>query len=155
MDGATGMLIKLGVRLAVFGLVFFIAARRNPKIVIPVKWATPLVALVFAILNTTLYWGLRPVLDLATLGALGFAMPLIVNIILLVVTVKFFAWHKLPRFISKVPVNKGDPKKKSEQSGEARPLFVIEGLFATLWMALILTAAHGVLWVALDYIPSK
>jgi hypothetical protein len=156
MDGATGILIKLGVRLAVFGLVFFIAARRNPKIVIPVKWATPLVAFVFAVLNTTLYWALRPVLDLATLGALGFAMPLIVNIILLFVTVKFFAWEKLPRFIARAPATSKDDKKKSEAgTGEAKPLFVIEGLFATLWMALILTAAHGALWVALDYIPSK
>jgi hypothetical protein len=154
MDGATGILIKLGVRLAVFGLVFFIAARRNPKIVIPVKWATPVVALVFALLNTTLYWALRPVLDLATLGALGFAMPLIVNIILLFVTVKFFAWEKLPRFIAKSAA-KGDKDQKKTEAGEAKPLFVIEGVFATLWMALILTVAHGALWVALDYIPAQ
>lgn len=153
MDGVTGTLIKLGVRFVVFGVVFYLAARRNPKVVIPVKWATPVVALVFALLNTTLYWALRPILDLATLGALGFAMPLIVNIILLVVTVKFFAWDKLPRFIAKAPA-KDDDKKKPEPA-EAKPLFVIEGIFATLWMALVLTVAHGALWVALDYIPSK
>jgi len=151
MDGATGLFIKLGVRLVVFGGVFFIAARRNPKIIIPVRWATPIVALVFALLNTTLYWALRPVLDLATLGALGFAMPLIVNILLLYATVKFFSWQKLPRFIAKTA---GSKDKKSEPKGEAQPLFVIDGLFATMWMALILTAAHGVLWVALDYIPN-
>jgi hypothetical protein len=151
MDGATGLLIKLGVRLVVFGAVFFIAARKNPKVVIPVKWATPVVALVFALLNTTLYWGLRPVLDLATLGALGFAMPLVVNIILLYVTVKFFAWEKLPRFVTKP---KTDDKKKSEAKGEAVPLFTINGIFTSMWMALILTAAHGVLWFALDYIPN-
>lgn len=150
MDGATGVLIKLGVRLLVFGAVFFIAARRNPKIVIPVKWATPLVALVFALLNTTLYWALRPVLDLATLGALGFAMPLIVNIILLYATVKFFAWDKLPRFLTR-SANKDE--KKSDK-GEAVPLFAINGIFAQMWMALILTLAHGALWFALDYLPS-
>ena len=115
MDGATGLLIKLGVRFVVFGVVFFIAARKNPKVVIPVKWATPLVAAVFAILNTRLYWALRPVLDLATLGALGFAMPFIVNSVLLFVTVRFFAWHKLPRFIAKAPA--GDDKREVRVRG--------------------------------------
>lgn len=150
MDGATGLLIKLGVRFVVFGAVFFIAARRNPKVVIPVKWATPVVALTFALLNTTLYWALRPVLDLATLGALGFAMPLIVNLVLLYATVKFFAWEKLPRFVAK---SKDGDKKKSEPA-DAKPLFTIDGVFTAMWMALILTAAHGVLWFALDYIPN-
>jgi len=152
MDGATGLLIKLGVRLVVFGAVFFIAARKNPKVVIPVKWATPVVALVFALLNTTLYWALRPILDLATLGALGFAMPLIVNIILLYVTVKLFAWHKLPRFVPRAAKDAAKDDKK--KSAEAQPLFTIQGIFTAMWMALILTAAHGVLWFALDYIPN-
>ena len=92
------------------------------------------------------------VLDLATLGALGFAMPLVVNIILLYVTVKFFAWEKLPRFVPGGG-KKTDDKKKSDAKAEAVPLFTIEGIFTAMWMALILTAAHGVLWVALDYIP--
>lgn len=154
MTGATGILIKLGVRLLVFGVVFFIATRRNPKIIIPVKWATPLVALVFALLNTALYWALVPVLDLATLGALGFAMPLIVNILLLYATVRFFAWDKLPRFVT--PTKSDDPKaKKKDDKGEAKPLFAIDGIFAMLWMALIVTVAHGVLWFALDYVPAN
>lgn len=150
MDGATGVLIKLGVRLLVFGLVFFFAARKNPKVVIHAKWATPLVAFVFAALNTGLYWALKPVLDLATLGALGFIMPLVVNALLLVATVKFFAWEKLPRFIEQ----HGD-KAATDKPADARPLFRIDGLFATLWMALILTVAHGALWVGLDYLPSR
>jgi hypothetical protein len=153
MSGATGILIKLGVRLLIFGVVFYIAARRNPKIVIPVKWATPLVAMVFALLNTGLYWALLPVLDLATLGALGFAMPLIVNTLLLWATVRFFAWDKLPRFVVTAP--KTDDKKKKEEKGEAKPLFAIDGIFAMLWMALIVTVAHGVLWFALDYVPAN
>src|SRR6185436_7257965 len=132
---------------------FFIAARRNPKIVIPAKWATPVVALVFALLNTVLYWALLPVLDLATLGAVGFAMPLIVNLLLLWATVRFFAWHKLPRFVVMAP--KTDDPKKKEAKGEAKPLFAIDGIFAMLWMALIVTVAHGVLWFALDYIPNN
>jgi hypothetical protein len=152
MDGATGILIKGGIRLLVFGAVFFIVARRNPKVRIHAKWATPLVAIVFAALNTGLYWALKPVLDLATLGALGFFMPLIVNTILLVGTVKFFAWDKLPRVTTKPA---GDDKKQTEPKGASKPLFEIDGIFTTLSMALILTAAHGVLWFALDYIPSK
>ena len=87
-------------------------------------------------------WGL------ATLGALGFFMPLLINTVLLFGTVKFFAWEKLPRFI---PKSEGDKDTKKE----ARPLFAIDGIFTTLWLALILTAAHGVLWFALDYIPSR
>ncbi len=155
MNGATGILIKLGVRLAVFGVVFFFIARRNPKVVIPVKWATPLVALVFALLNTGLYWALKPILNLATLGALGFFMPLIVNMLLLIATVKFFAWHRLPRFLPKTNADHEDAglfqKKKDVQ---ARPLFAIDGIFATLWLALVLTIVHGALWVALDYLPN-
>lgn len=146
MDGATGVLIKLGVRLVIFGVVFYLAARRNPKVLIHAKWATPLVALVFATLNTGMYWALRPILDFATLGALGFFMPFIVNMVLLIATVRLFAWDKLPRVISKA--------SKSENA-IAKPLFEIDGLMTTLWMALVLTVVHGALWVALDYLPSR
>jgi hypothetical protein len=149
MDGATGILIKLGVRLVVFGVVFFFAARKNPKVAIHARWATPLVALVFALLNTALYWALKPMLDLATLGAIGFFLPLIVNAILLVATVRAFAWHRLPRVLVR-------PRGAAETvKPEARPLFEIRGVLATLWMAVFLTAAHGALWVALDYLPSR
>ena len=155
MDGPTGILIKLGVRLLVFGLVFYFAARRNPKVAIHAKWAAPLVAFVFAGLNTGLYWALKPVLDLATLGALSFFMPFIVNMVLLVATVKFFAWDKLPRVLTKPAGDDKKADKKSEKKPEAHPLFEIHGILTTLWMAAILTIAHGVLWVGLDYIPSK
>ncbi|MGE3457452.1 MAG: hypothetical protein AB7O24_20220, partial [Kofleriaceae bacterium] len=64
MTGVTGLLIKLGVRLVVFGLAFWIATRRNPKIVVAKKWALPVIALVFAVLNTGLYVGLNRLLDL-------------------------------------------------------------------------------------------
>ena len=149
MDGATGVLIKLGVRLVIFGVVFYLAARRNPKVLIHAKWATPLVAFVFAALNTGMYWALRPILDFATLGALGFFMPFIVNMVLLVATVRFFAWDKLPRVISKPAKSEHDAKPI------AKPLFEIAGLMTTLWMALVLTVVHGGLWVALDYLPSR
>jgi hypothetical protein len=126
MTGALGILIKLGVRLVVFGLVFWLAARRSPKVVMPNKWATPLIALTFAALNTGLYWALTPLLNLATLGALGFAMPFVVNCLLLLVTVRIF---------------------------QRKKWLEIQGIMATFWLALVLTAAHGAMWLALDYIP--
>lgn len=126
MSPFVAMLIKLGVRLVVFTGVFWFAAKKNEKIVFEKKWAPPLVALVFAVLNTGLYWMLKPVLNIATMGAVGFALPFVINGALLLGTMKVF---------------------------EKRKWFRIEGFFATLWMALILTAAHGVLWVAVDYIP--
>jgi len=127
MSGATGILIKLGVRLVVFTAVFWIAAKKNPKVVFENKWATPLVALVFAVLNTALYWGLKSVLDIATLGAVGFALPFILNTALLALTVRIF---------------------------QSRPWFKIDGLLATLWLSTFLTIAHGVLWFVLDYLPA-
>ena len=126
MSPFVAMLIKLGVRLVVFTGVFWFAAKKNEKIVFEKKWAPPLVALVFAVLNTGLYWMLKPVLNIATMGAVGFALPFVINGALLVGTMKVF---------------------------EKKKWFRIEGFFATIWMALILTAAHGALWVAVDYLP--
>jgi hypothetical protein len=128
MSGATGILIKLGVRLVVFTAVFWLAARKHDKVVFEKRWAPPLVALVFAVLNTALYWLLTPLLKVAALGALGFVMPFFANTILLAITVRIF---------------------------QSKKWFRIEGLLATLWMATFLTLAHGALWVALDYIPAR
>lgn len=128
MTGVTGLLIKLGVRFVVFGLVFWVATRRNPKILVEKKWAFPLIAGVFAILNTGLYWALRPVLDLATLGTMGFVMPLVVNILLLLATIRIF---------------------------QTKKWLEVQGTLATLWLGGFLTLAHGVLWFGLDYLPPK
>jgi hypothetical protein len=141
------VLIKLGVRLVVFTAVFWIAAQKNPKVVIRSKWITPLVALTFSLLNTGLYWALKPILNLATFGAIGFAMPFVVNIVLLVATVRLLG--KLKR------APKADPAKKDAKPAETKPLFAIDGIVATLWMAIILTAAHGVLWFFVDYLPPR
>jgi hypothetical protein len=138
MSGVTELLVKLAVRLVVFTAVFWIAAKRNPKVTFGKKWVPPLVGLVFAILNTALYWALTPILELATFGTIAFAMPLVVNLLLLVATARVFA--------RRAPI---DPKAK-----DAPPaLFHVDGFFTTMWMAIFLTLAHGVLWVALDYIP--
>ncbi len=128
MSGGTAILIKLGVRLLVFGLVFFIATRKNPKVIVSKKRVLPLIALVFAVLNTALYWLLAPILNVATLGAAGFLMPFVVNMVLLIGTVKIFSRWKW---------------------------FEIQGVMTTLWMAAFLTLAHGALWLGLDYFPAR
>ena len=121
------ILIKMAIRLVVFVAVFWFAARKNPKIRIQPRWAVPLVASVFAVLNVGLYWLLKPVLNLATFNVAWFAMPLVLNLIFLVTTVRAF---KTKKWIE------------------------IDGVLATLWMALILTAVHCLLYAALDYIPA-
>jgi uncharacterized membrane protein YvlD (DUF360 family) len=122
------LLIKLGVRLVVFTAVFWLIARAMKQVVIKPKWATPIVAAVFALLNTGLYWALEPILNLATLGVIGFAMPLVINILILAVTVRIV---------------------------EKKEWLKIDGLFATLKVAGLLTVTHGALWFAMDYLPPK
>jgi uncharacterized membrane protein YvlD (DUF360 family) len=68
----------------------------------------------------------KPILNLATLGAVAFAMPLVINGALLLATERIF---------------------------QSRKWFRIDGLFAMVWMAIFLTVAHGALWVAIDYLP--
>lgn len=126
MSPALAILIKLGVRLVVFTGVFWIAARKNKNIIFEKKWALPLVGFAFAVLNTALYWALKPIMNLATLGVIGFVMPLVINGVLLAITVRIFE------------------RKKH--------WFRIDGFMAMMWMAIILTLAHGALWVGLDYI---
>jgi hypothetical protein len=124
----TILLIKLGVRLVVFTAVFWLIARAMKQVVIKPRWATPIVAAVFALLNTGLYWALVPILNLATLGVIGFAMPLVINILLLAVTVRIV---------------------------EKKEWLKIDGLVATLKVAALLTLTHGALWFAMDYLPPK
>lgn len=121
------LLIKLGVRLVIFTAVFWVAAKKNQKIIIEKKWATPVVGFAFAVLNTALYWVLGRVLNIATLGVVGFAMPLVINGVLLMVTARVF--QQKPQW------------------------FRLDGFFAGMWMAIFLTLAHGVLWLGLDYLP--
>jgi hypothetical protein len=113
----TWLLVKLGIRLLGFIAVFWLAAARNPKIKIQPRRAIPLVAGLFAVFNLGLYWLLEPVLNLATFGAAWFAMPLLINLGFLLATLRVF---------------------------EKKRWFVIEGIRATLFLALLLTAAHGV-----------
>ena len=124
----TWLFVKLGLRLLGFIAVFFLATRKNPKIKIAPRWAIPIVAGVFGIMNVGMYWLLKPVLDLATFGAAWFAMPLLINLGFLIATMRIT---------------------------EKKKWLVIDGIRATLYLALLLTAAHGVLWFGLDWIPAK
>ena len=130
MTGVTGLLIKLGARFVVFGLVFFLAARRSSKIELRSKWFVPLIALVFAVLNMGAYWLVRGVIGLATFGAIGILLPLAVNLVLLLVTARLFAVTQ-------------------------KPWLAIKGMWPTLWLAIALTCAHGLVWFALDYVPTR
>jgi uncharacterized membrane protein YvlD (DUF360 family) len=100
----------------------------EPRILIRPRWAVPLIGMLFAILNVALYWILRPLLDLATLRTASFAIPFVVNGLLL--------WGT-----ARIVHNKQWLK--------------ISGVFAALWLAMAVTIAQGVLWVALDYLPAK
>lgn len=148
MDGISGFLIRLGVRVVVFGAAFLLASRKTPRVAIRAWWAIPLVASVFALLNTALYWALKPLLDLATFGMLALIMPLVVNTLLLVATVRLFGWRRVPRVVGKASAEPASPPQR-------RPLFEIDGIFTTVVLAAILTVLHGALWVAFDYLPNR
>jgi hypothetical protein len=116
----TWFLAKLGIRFVVFGAVFGVVAHRRKDVIIEPKWALPLCGLVFAVLNTGLYWLLKPLLNLATLWTVWFLVPLLVNGFLLYLTDRLL-----------------------------KPL-KIDGLVPLAHLAGWLTLAHGVLWVVLD-----
>jgi uncharacterized membrane protein YvlD (DUF360 family) len=126
MNGITGILIKFGVRLVVFGLVIWLVSKRNKDVIIHRRLAIPLIALLFATLNAALYFILKPILNIATLGAVEYLMPLVINVLLLAVTIRVI---------------------------EKKQWIEIKGLIATLYLGVALTVAHGALWLALDYIP--
>jgi uncharacterized membrane protein YvlD (DUF360 family) len=121
----TWLLIKIAIRFVVFGGVFWFATRKNEKIVITPKWALPLVALVYSALNIGLYWLAQPVINLATFGALALAIPLLLNGAFLYAT---------DRVVKQLE---------------------IKGLWTMLWLSLVLTGAHLVLYVGLDWIPAR
>ena len=146
----TWMLVKLGIRLVAFLAVFWIATKRNPRIVVKPAWALPLVAGFFALLNTGLYWLLKPVLEVASFGAIWFLMPLVLNLCFLIATLRVFQKRDLaPPPTARAIKGQDAPVVKPSR----RPSLQIVGITATLYMAALLTAAHGVLWFAVDYLP--
>jgi uncharacterized membrane protein YvlD (DUF360 family) len=147
----TWFLVKLGIRLVAFTAVFWFATRhpkgyipakpadpadprskpmpamgKRPKLVIQPRWAIPVVGLLFALLNTALYWLVTPILNVATLRSLSLLMPFVVNGLLLWGTARIVQKKQWLR---------------------------LDGWFAAVWLSLILTGAHGVLYFVLDYLP--
>lgn len=118
------LLINLGIRFVAFALVFWIAARKLEKVTIEPKWATPLVGVIFALINVGLYWLLKPVLNVATVGLFGFLIPFVLNGLFL---------YGTTRIVEKL-------KTRLE----------IDGAFTLVKMSVILTIAHGALWLILD-----
>ena len=126
LGDVTWILIKLGIRFLVFGAVFGVVTWKHKKVTVDPRCALPLIAADFALLDTGLYWLLKPILNLATLGTMAFVMPFILNGVFLYIT---------ERLVKKMRM-------------ELR----LEGLWTKIVLAGLLTIAHGVLWVALDKI---
>lgn len=126
MHGVTAVFVKLGVRLLVFALVLWLASKRNADITIHRKWSIPLVAALFAVLNTALYVVLHFVLNIATFGAVTLVLPVLINLVLLLVTLRLV---------------------------ESRKWIEVKGVMATLYLAVAFALAHGALWVGLEYLP--
>lgn len=120
------LLIKFSIRILVFGLIFGFATWRSENVAVKPKFALPIVAIVFALLNVGLYWMLSPVLNLATLGVMWMFMPFVLNALFLLGT---------GRLLKRLRVE-----------------MKLDGLMTILWLATLLTVAHGVLYVALDVI---
>jgi hypothetical protein len=128
MTGGSAWLVKLAASFVACALAFWLGARWNRKVAFARWWALPPVALVFAVLDTALYWAMSHLLAIATLGVMTFALPLLSSLVLLAITLRVFQG---PRWVR------------------------VEGVLATLWLALALTLAHGAVWVALDYLPRQ
>ena len=126
MNGITEILIKFGIRSVMFGLVIWLVSKRNKDVIIHKRLAIPLIALLFAALNAALYIIVKPILNMATLGAVEYLTPLVINVILLAVTIRVI---------------------------EKKKWIEINGFIATVYLGVALTIAHGALWLALDYIP--
>ena len=77
------MLLKLLIRIVAFGVALAFVSRQWSGITIEPRSRLPWVAATFALLNVGLYLLLKTLLNAATLWMLWFAIPLVVNAILL------------------------------------------------------------------------
>ena len=82
------LILKLLVRVVVFGIVIAFVTRRDSKVTVEPRSALPTVAAVFALLNVLLYSFLWTVLNVSTLFLLFFVVPFVANAILLWATDK-------------------------------------------------------------------
>jgi putative membrane protein len=89
------MVVKLLVKVVVFGVALTLVCRRDPGVKVTPRSALPVVAMIFAVLNTLLYGILATGLNLVTLFAFFFLVPFAVNAILLLVTDRFVKPFKI------------------------------------------------------------
>jgi uncharacterized membrane protein YvlD (DUF360 family) len=81
-----GLVIKLLVRVVVFGIAIAYVTRKNAKVKVEPRAALPAVALVFALLNTGLYWLIAGTFKVVTLWTLAIVAPFVANAALLWLT---------------------------------------------------------------------
>ncbi len=109
------MIITLLIRIVVFGIALTYATRTVPDVKVDPRSALPVVALVFALLNTLLYGLVSFAVTVLSLGLFWLVAPFVANAVLL------FATDKL-----------------------LKP-FEIKGLSSLLMASGIMTVAHGLL----------
>jgi len=80
------LLLKLLVRLFVFGVALTYCCRRSTDIRVEPRSAMPTVAAVFTVLNTLLYSLLSMALNIGTLWMFFFLVPFVVNALILLIT---------------------------------------------------------------------
>jgi len=95
-------LVKLLVRVFVFGVALTFACRRDSDVKVEPRNHLPLVAGTFALLNTLLYSLLAGALNLGTLWLLFFLVPFVANGILLLVTDRLLKSFTLESFTALV-----------------------------------------------------
>ena len=81
-------LIWLVVRTVVFGVALTFVTRGNGGVTVKPRAALPLVALVFALLNSLLYMGLATFVTWASLWTLSLVAPFLANAALLWLTAR-------------------------------------------------------------------
>lgn len=87
--------IKLLVRVVVFGVAIAYVTRRTSKVRVEPRAALPAVALVFALLNTGLYWLIAVTFKMVTLWTLAIVAPFVANAALLWLTDKILKPFKV------------------------------------------------------------
>jgi uncharacterized membrane protein YvlD (DUF360 family) len=91
----SSLVLKLLVRVVVFGIVIAFVTRRDSKVTVQPRSALPVVAAVFSVLNVLLYGFLWTALNISTLFLLFFVVPFVANAILLWVTDKLVKSFKV------------------------------------------------------------
>jgi uncharacterized membrane protein YvlD (DUF360 family) len=89
------LLVHLLLRTLVFGVAITFACKRFDDVKVQPKEYLPVVALVFAVLNTALYHVLGFALNMVTLWTLWFAVPFVANGLLLLATDKVLKNFKI------------------------------------------------------------